>query len=111
MPPRGALWNWDTASELARLSEVVAKARLLPLPAERAMLPRRRPGWAGKLVLEVLQEANAPMNGGEVKRAIEQRTGNPMHKDTVLHALKFSAAAKRGIITRTPDGRYILGSS
>jgi|GEM_PF-5088012 len=90
--------------------EVVSTARAMESVEPAVSDGSRRPGWAGRLALEVLREARQPMRSGPVRRAIEDRLGEQVHKDTVLYALKRSRAARDGRIVRVADGSYVYKS-
>lgn len=108
MPLPGALLNPGLGVEVRALLGVVGAARAMDASGPLAQVTSsRRPGWAARLALEVLREAGGePMHSGEVRRAIEARFGERVHKDTLLYALKRSRAARDGRIMRNETGWY-----
>lgn len=95
MPLRGALWNPEVRVELQRLTDVVAAARALPLPASQPKPAGRvRFGTVGALVHDVLQAAQDSMTIREVVEAIERLTGEPASYESVRYQLTRGHSAR-----------------
>jgi len=105
----GSLSDPDALTGLRRLAEVVREAAAMPERTEPPkILNKRRPGWVGSMVVEVLKTATEPMTPIEITREIERQFGEPAVRTSVTYVLRSGRQTRANLIERVEPGRYRL---
>lgn len=108
----GPLSDPDALTALRRLAEVVHEAAAMPERDEPPkLLNKRRPGWVGSMVMEVLKTATEPMTPIEITREIERQFGQQAVHASVTYVLRSGRQTRANLIERVAPGRYRMAVS
>lgn len=104
----GQCWKPSVKASWERLATVLDRLREEPAHEREAPRPRqaRRPGQVLALVLAILEEAEGPMRGCEVRDLVVARLGEPVSWSSIRNALAYATDRPQYRIARVGWGLY-----